>query len=128
MLSERIDRLVFAGQRVLLQNDRFDGGSVNETNFVLSSVAIARWKKWTERNTVWESGIFGEGNRVLYVVTSDHLLAGIELVSPTHQLCRSQLQSGRPGDQNETVLRMKSQLSKPLWGCRSAREPRLRAN
>lgn len=52
---------------------------------------------------------------MVYVVTSNHLLAGIELVSPTHQLCCSQLPSGRPGDQNETVLRMKFQLSKPLW-------------
>jgi len=43
VLSEWDDRLVLAGYRVLLlQNSRFDRGSANRTNFVLSRGAITK--------------------------------------------------------------------------------------
>jgi hypothetical protein len=51
LVSEGIDRLVLAGQKVLLlQNGGFDGGNVNRTNFVLLSVAIT--KQSGQRNPV----------------------------------------------------------------------------
>jgi hypothetical protein len=56
VLSERIERLVLAGQRVLLlQNSGLDGGSVNETNFVLSRAAITirREQRKYQSENVW---------------------------------------------------------------------------
>jgi hypothetical protein len=65
-------------------------------------------------NVVWECWILREWDRAVYMVTSVHLLLSIELFSAIYPLCRSQLPPSRPGDQNETVLRMNSQLSKLL--------------
>ena len=49
VLGERIELLVLAGRRVLLlQNSGLDGGSANESNFVISRAAITT-RRGTEK-------------------------------------------------------------------------------
>jgi hypothetical protein len=91
LVSEGIDQLVSVGQRgFLLQNGRFDGGSANGINFVLSRAAIMKRSGQRENQfeNVWN---VQRGELSGLSVTSERLLVRTGLFSSIHQLCRLQL-------------------------------------